>query len=288
LSISPDGHLATPHVSGWGTTGADGKVEVIATRSDFGYVTVTGSILQDSWVTSDETTIVFGYVNVGFVYNICASDGTNVPDIIESYFLRIATRYSEVAYNRIDDLLSLPSSSYNVVFLFLPNNDLSSSQITALNNFVNLSKKRRVVLVGEYVTYSPTNREYNARLNSVATGIGMICQFDVGNGGADSGFDLTRLCRVESSHYLMEDVSGLWDSATDTFQTGWESYARPLVYIHDNPTLPWILEEDIVAAGSRIAIHDSSMFHTTYDDRNDAVPDKNFRFVYNLCTKFKQ
>ena len=33
-------------------------------------------------------------------------------------------------------------------------------------------------------------------------------------------------------------------------------------------------------------MHDSSMFEAVYDDEYDTVPDRNFRFVYNLCTVF--
>ena len=91
---------------------------------------------------------------------------------------------------------------------------------------------------------------------------------------------------MHASHYLTVGVRNLWDAATDTFVPGWASYARPLAYTNEEPTLPWILEEDTAAAGSRIAIHDSSMMALNYDEEYDTLPDKNFVLIYNLCTIF--
>ena len=72
------------------------------------------------------------------------------------------------------------------------------------------------------------------------------------------------------------------------FQAGWEVYARPLAYINQAPTLPWIVEEDTAAAGSRILIHDSCIMLPDYNDVYDTVPDKNFQFISNLCTIFPE
>ena len=47
------------------------------------------------------------------------------------------------------------------------------------------------------------------------------------------------------------------------------------------------MAEDTQAAGSRVAMHDSSMFDGEFNDDYDTVPDANFRFIYNLCTVFQ-
>jgi hypothetical protein len=80
----------------------------------------------------------------------------------------------------------------------------------------------------------------------------------------------------------------LWDSDTDQFQS--KGNATPLAYIDffQPELVPWILAEDTEDAGSRVAIHDSSMFLGYYNHSWDTVPNKNFKFVYNLCTKFPQ
>ncbi len=90
----------------------------------------------------------------------------------------------------------------------------------------------------------------------------------------------------------MPGIAGLWDADTDFFVdsggNAWSLWARPLAYIYDptESSEPWIIEEDTAAAGSRIGIHDSSLFEFAYDDSADTVPDMNFQFVHNLCTIF--
>ena len=74
-------------------------------------------------------------------------------------------------------------------------------------------------------------------------------------------------------------------STTDSFIDGWQPYARPVAYINDNQNLPQVLEEDTEDAGSRVRIHDSSMFCATFNTR-DTAPDKNRKFFENLCTVF--
>ena len=95
----------------------------------------------------------------------------------------------------------------------------------------------------------------------------------------------------------MEGVENLCDAYTDTFVSGWDYYARPLAYIYqlEPAKVPWIVEEDIENSGSRIAIHDSSMFNAHYDNilvsgenDYDSIPNKNFKFVHNLCTIFPE
>ena len=40
--------------------------------------------------------------------------------------------------------------------------------------------------------------------------------------------------------------------------------------------------------GSIVLIHDADIMWHEYDDSNDPVPDKNFKFIYNLCTIFPE
>ena len=84
----------------------------------------------------------------------------------------------------------------------------------------------------------------------------------------------------------MEGVGNLADIDTDTFASVGD--AVPVAYIlqFEPQSIPWILVDDTESAGSRVAIHDSTLFYQWYDDTWDIVPNKNFKFVYNLCTKF--
>lgn len=104
----------------------------------------------------------------------------------------------------------------------------------------------------------------------------------------DDHINRSRLCTVSNGHYLIGGVSNLWNAAVNTFADGWQGYARPLAYLWDIPTAPLALEEDALTAGSRIMLHDNDILNLEYDDSYDTIPDKNFRFVYNLCTVFPQ
>jgi len=109
----------------------------------------------------------------------------------------------------------------------------------------------------------------------------------LGNGYDYKGPDpFIALCRVNTSHYLMQGVVGLWDWASDYFADGWQTCTRPLAYLTELPDQPWVVEQDTLTAGSRIAIHDSNLFSPSFSDVTDTVPDKNFRFTRNLCTIF--
>jgi len=161
-------------------------------------------------------------------------------------------------------------------------------QLDALDDFVHSDRYKRVVLVGEWNDgYSVSN----AYLNSIACAIGMHIRFGTVSGSYDNDIDRQRLCPVNGSHYLASGaLSGLWDTDADHFvdvgDNAWSLWSNPVAYLYDQQTRPFIVEEDTADAGSRVAIHDSSIFLPDYGMDYDIVPDKNVRFVYNLCTRF--
>ena len=269
-----------------GITGDDGQVQIVVSRADAGYIHIVSTMNQCGSPVSANAAVRFYIIRyVGFAYSkfhATMGDGRGgfARDVIEAYFQRIAVRYPEVVYSRINDLLSLPSSTYNVVFLGVPANVLTPAEITALSDFVNSGRQKRVVLIGEYPSSWGT---YNGYLNTVATGLGMTCQFVTAGMDFDSP---AKNCSVVQNHYLAGGVASLWDNDSGRFTT--QGQAHPVAYLHDLTSTPWIVEEDIATAGSRIAIHDSNLFDPLYNDAFDTVPTMNFRFVYNLCTILPQ
>ena len=181
-------------------------------------------------------------------------------------------------------------SSFNTVFLIMPSLGLTTAELDAISaslaSFVQSGRSKRVVLVGEFGSGFSA---YNGLLNAVAEELGMKSSlFSRSNGDWDmpENYPSNPPCRVETGHYLMQGVTGLWDSAADYFAAGWETCTHPLAYLKDVPNQPWIVEQDTLYDGSRIAIHDSTFLSTSFNDVYDTVPDKNFRFVRNLCTIF--
>lgn len=231
------------------------------------------------------------YVRVGFLYDLCyeALPPSNVRTFVDEYLTRIDQADEYISYQRImgtaftiGDL-----SPFDTVFLVLPVDNLGQQQLTALHDFVEAGRQKRIVLVGEW---NPGWSDYNQRLNSIvgAAGLAMGTRFSTSGGVIDEGIDRNRLCGVNSDHCLAMGVTNLWDAATGTFASGWEAYARPLTFVSNSATVPWIVEEDTSDAGSRILIHDSSMFQPDYNNEpgRDTVPDKNFKLIQNLCTMF--
>lgn len=295
VSISPDGH--TQDTPPWGTTGIDGKVTVTVSPD----TSVVTTIVLTAFATSacdDEMLCQSSipiYSAVGFAYTICTDQSLpSVRDYIDQYLLRIAARYPDaITYSKVDLLSSpLPDlSGYNVIFVAMPDSALSDDQKNALLNFVGSGRQKRVVLVGEYhVPAYGWWGPWNGRLNPLAAALGMTCVFNSDHDGKYDNYDPDHpnLCRVEPNHYLMECVANLADLDTSNFSS--VGSAVPVAYIlqFETQSVPWILVEDTQSEGSRVAIHDSTMFYQWYDDTWDIVPNMNFRFVYNLCTKFPQ
>ena len=218
-----------------------------------------------------------------------------VNTYVENYLGREeAVHPGRIAYSRIGEARLGLADHYDVVIVACPNNStITPSVITALKAFVDSGRTKRIVLVGDY---NPTYAFCNINLNTLAEGIGMNSRFTESRGYSfDNGPNTDRHCTVEHMHYLMDGVSWLWDAATDYFidsgSNAWNLWARPLAYVYDSSasTQPWIIEEDTATAGSRIAIHDSNIFWGDfYSDTYDTIPDKNFKFIFNLCTIFPQ
>ncbi|MGB9620413.1 MAG: hypothetical protein ACPL7K_08380, partial [Armatimonadota bacterium] len=174
--------------------------------------------------------------------------------------------------------------SYDTIFVVMPRRSLNSSELSALTSFVQSGRHKRVVLVGEYGQSYAT---YNARLNEVAVALSINSRFSTAYSGYDGGVNRDRLCPVEANHYLMAGVASLWCAATDEF-SGWQGNARPLTYIYSAQTKPWVVEEDTLSGGSIVAVHDSNIGDTGYNDSYDTVPAKNFKFLHNVCTIYPQ
>ena len=185
----------------------------------------------------------------------------------------------------------------------LPTRYLQSSELTSLLNFIQSGRQKRLVLVGEYAHFSQVYGWLNVILNNIAEFLGVGTRFSTDYAAApdpgdtyDSGVDPTRLCEVNSGHYLMSGVTNMWDTMTSTFQPGWGGYSTALAYIHDDPTPgdpsdpnpPFIVAIDSENAGSIVLIHDQSVMRPEYNHDWDTFPNKNYKFIYNLCTIFPQ
>jgi len=167
---------------------------------------------------------------------------------------------------------------------------LETSEINSLIAFVESGRTKRLVLVGDYVGECPSGWScLNHRLNDIADSLGVDSRFIESGSGSiyDAAIDIGKLCDVTGGHYLADGVTKLWDAAVSTFQTV-GAQAEPLAWIYQAPTLPWILEEDTDDAGSRILIQDSSMMLSQYNGDADTIPDKNFKFIHNLCSIFPE
>lgn len=237
-----------------------------------------------------------GMYRVGFLYDLCYSNtAVDTRAYIDEYLSRIDEEHDvnhNVLYDRIGDIEeSGIDDSFNVVFVALPLPDHpTQAECEALDAFLDSGRQKRVVLIGDYSAFYWT---YNERLNSVAQALGMSATFNTRGWGEDLydydlyfGYD--RHCAVDQSHYLITpDVSYLWDASTSVFEMG--SGASWLAHTVQAPALAWIVEDDTAAAGSIVAIHDSSLMHPAYNDEHDTpVPCRNFKFVHNLCTIFPQ
>ena len=263
------------------TDPSSGNATIKITRPDAGKVTVTAQVSNSCGIgdTTRSTDIIFR-VKVGFIYDLCY-DNTYVAEDVDDFLTNISTQYEWVHYERISIPFTI-DPSFNTVFLVLPTRALQTSETASLLAFILSGRDKRIVLVGDY---NPYYREFNDYLNPIAANLGIASEFSTGGFVFDGG---SPLCTVNLNHYLMDGVVGLWDSYVSPFQTVGPQ-ANSVAWIYGAPNYPWILEEDTEDAGSRILIHDSTIMYPyfgypSYDD----VPDKNFRFVYNLCTIFPE
>ncbi len=279
-------------------TDASGEAHTTLTGTTVGPVTVQASVVTPRGTVAVTRKTYFHGANqqtkVGLLYDLCLNEDPiwYIADEEDEYLTRIDAAYSDVVYQKITGTPFTIDSSFNVVFLAMPTRALQESEIEALSSFVQSGCNKRLVLVGEFnPNFSAHNEELNDILDDTAEYLNVGARFRTqytGGSCYDVDYDRLRKCHVNTDHYITAGMAdpGLCMAATDTFQAGWEAYARPIAYIYSAPTLPWILEEDTSAAGSVVLIHDSCMFGRDYIDEWDTVPEMNFLFTYNLCTKF--
>ncbi|MHB9038240.1 MAG: hypothetical protein ACYC64_16410 [Armatimonadota bacterium] len=279
--------VSPPSATARGTTDANGVLTVTVLATADKTAIVTAKVVTFCTEENKAESMVFGgNFKFGFLYDVCAPfNGYAVSrDSMEDYFTRLDNNYNCITYSRVNNPDQGIDSSFNTVFLNMPSRSLTQAELNALSTFVQSGRNKRVVLMGEY---SSDCSPYNLRLNSVADALGMNSRFSASSERVvDGPVSWDNVCSVNNNHYLTPDVSYMWDGLSDYFVAGWETYARPLAYLQTVPDQPWIIEEDTAAAGSRIAIHDVSMLYSAFNDVYDTIPDKNFKFIRNLCTIF--
>ena len=281
-SVSP------PASTAWGTTDSNGALTVTVVASAGKTAIITAHVVTDGIDENTAQSVVYGAVfKAGFLYYLSDPLLTNPSrGDVRNYFQRLDTAYGSITYADVNNLDQGIDGSFNTVFLSLPSAPLNTAQAAALLAFVTSGRNKRVVLVGEF---SLGFSAYNGRLNTIAEGLGMKSNLFSQFGSIydqSYGDPYNPVCPVDTSQKLMQGVTGLWDIASDCFADGWQSCTHPLAYLAQVPNQPWIIQQDTDTAGSRIAIHDSNLFDPSFSDVADLVPDKNFRFVRNLCTIF--
>lgn len=290
--IEPAGSIGTPSTGGWGETGSDGCVTLTLVAHVAKRILVTASMTNSQNVqVAGNTEIMAGHpvFNVGFLYSLCRPNMERA--MVDSYLSRIDSRYSEVSCSHIADPIVSIDSSYNTVFVVLPIRSFSDAEKSVMKSFVESGRDKRLVLVGEF-PYSGWN-PCNTALSALASYLGMMTGFyDSGYLNYDSSAYRGRQCQINTSHYLTYGMSYLWDGACYEL-LNWDPYAQPIAYANQSPTSPYIVEEDTTSTGSRVAIADCTgafgyEFTVDYDPYDYGSPDKNVRFIYNLCTVFRE
>ena len=109
-----------------------------------------------------------------------------------------------IAYQRITGTPFTIDSTFDVVFLALPNRPLQASETTALLTLLQSGSRKRIVLVGEYAYYSDYMGGLNVTLNAIASSLGIHSQFSTSASLPiyDNHLDYYYSCRVEPYHYL--------------------------------------------------------------------------------------
>ncbi len=274
-----------------GVTGADGTVTTVVQVGGKA-IDVTGSIQEPCGNCVTATSQVVVQNVVGFAYYLCVNNAypDNCAHYIEAYLQEEAAVYSDLTYQEIPSLDSTAAANYDVIFLAMPTRALYSSEISALSSFVQSSRCKRLVLVGEWTDSSGDGYGfYDENLDSVGAALGLAAVFGSTGPVCDDTINTLTHCSVNTSHYLMAGVAGIWDALTTPF-SNWLGNSRPLAYITDlyvSPSdlgPPQIIEEDTATEGSIVAMHDSSFFISQFNHSADPVPRYNFKFAHNLCT----
>ncbi|MEN6358309.1 MAG: right-handed parallel beta-helix repeat-containing protein [Armatimonadota bacterium] len=291
LSILGNGNsqIDNPDTSGYGETNTNGDIQITVVRSEGVSLTLTASTSTCSGSAQiSANAIIHSDSRVGLLY--CFNESH--IGFVDAYLQREAIVHpSDINYSQIDAMKRHWSDPYDVILLVMPESRfVTKRNIEELKRFVHSGRNKRVVLVGEW---NPAYSSDNESLNKVAYCLGMNSRFNIYN-HYDYYNDRDTKCNVNSNHYLTDGVNYLWDQLTSCFvsdgEHDWSLWARPIAYVYDSAASdkPWIIEEDTATAGSIVAFHDTNIFLAAYNDTYDTIPEANFRFIYNLCTKFPE
>ncbi len=247
---------------------------------------------------------------------------SNIAFFVDYYLQRFNLAFSPsiVQYNQIT---SAPATihaldNYDVLFVVLPKDDFTQTEKEAIKSLADIGFHKRLVFVGDYgrTGYPPNevtlNVLCNQRLNILAEYVGIQTRFHANENMQtyDGSISNSRVCSV-STHYLTTGVTGLWDAAISELQYAYEPYAHKIAFAGTSGYTDkcWIAEEDVtndnvgdwIGGCSRVLIHDSNIMNLEYDNyfsnpnlfglpetTSDSVPNKNFKFLANLCSKFTE
>lgn len=209
-----------------------------------------------------------------------------------AYLTRIAAAYPNIINTPISTSPSeVDLGQYRMIVALWPNTGYTTAEKTALSDWIHGGLRRRLILCGDSGAI-PAVTAANGYINALALAIGIssrvsnMMQLDLSPAYGP--------CTVNSYHYLMAGVQYLWDYAVCPIQSWETSGAVGLVATRDAPpygTNQWAVEElvdypDTRTSGS-VVIADSSMFIADFNDVYDTDHTRNFRWVYNLCTKVR-
>jgi hypothetical protein len=240
--------------------------------------------------------------------NDASQDSTSygVPDV--QTYLREICDYAELSYvdlSSSDIDVDNPLSKLNkcgVVFVVLPTEDLTAEHVDALAEWAD-RPLRRLVLAGDH---TGVGIPYNVRLNSLLGLLGVQMRYhplDPERPNEDPSIDgyycepsSSSGCPVNSQSPLMNGVTALWYNLTGVFYMGPTTTA--LAYCPQESQLaglPWLAEETTAGGGSVVCSHDTNvfggldgLFDLTYDVIEPYAPNRNFKFITNLCTVFPE
>jgi len=209
-----------------------------------------------------------------------------------AYLTRIAAAYPNVTNTPISASPSgVDLSQYKMIVAYWPSTSYTTAEKAALKAWIKGGLHRRLILCGDSGATAGVTA-MNGYINALASYIGIASR--VSNAMILDDHDQYAHCSVNSLNYLQDGVQYLWDWAVCPIQ-GWEtSGAVGLVDTRDTPpygTNQWAVEElvdypDTRTSGS-VVIADSSMFIADFNDVHDTDHTRNFRWVYNLCTKVR-
>lgn len=224
-----------------------------------------------------------------------------------AYFNLAKTYYDDVEYIQLNSATltaaNLDSVNTLVVCGAMAKYDTQTNYSLTIKNIIKTwiqagVPNRRLVMMGEFPSYS-ANPQVNARINDLASDLGVASRVDQAGPTYDSGMDKYRYCSVNSFNYLIAlEVRKLCLSAAARIRMGGNSVALAFTYTGGEP---FVIEEDYnypngaYKGGSIVMSGDASIFGGAYIDSgvydmryaDPDMLDKNLRLWYNLATKFR-